>query len=47
MKFAIKDFRSTTTNLYLDKDLGLLSDVPRVLGDKDTRTSRLTMSSST
>jgi len=39
VKFAIKDFRSTFTNLCLEKDPGLLSDVSRALGHKDTRTT--------
>jgi integrase/recombinase XerD len=39
VKFTIKDFRSTFTNLCLEKDPGLLSDVSRALGHKDTRTT--------
>ena len=39
VKFTIKDFRSTFTNLCLDKDPSLLSDVSRALGHKDTRTT--------
>ena len=39
MKFTIKDFRSTFTNLCLDRDSSLLSDVSRALGHKDTRTT--------
>jgi integrase len=39
VKFTIKDFRSTFTNLCLDRDSSLLSDVSRALGHKDTRTT--------
>jgi integrase len=39
VRFTIKDFRSTFTNLCLDRDSSLLSDVSRALGHKDTRTT--------
>lgn len=38
MKFSIKNFRSTLTNLCNEKDHGRLCDASRALGHKDTRT---------
>ena len=39
VKFTIKEFRSTFTNLCLDRGGSLLSEVSRALGNKDTRTT--------